>query len=54
MGAVGPALVTRRPSGNYLIAARKSLDVSARHGATVDWRLMGPEGEDVTYQEGDL
>lgn len=51
---VGEPVVMRRPSGNFLMDIRPAMDVSVFSGMFVESDRMGPNGEDVVYQDGDL
>ncbi|WP_405913060.1 hypothetical protein OG760_21010 [Streptomyces sp. NBC_00963] len=50
----GDPWVVRRPSGNYLIELLQSDQIYPEFGIATHFRFMGPTGEDVTYQPGDL
>ncbi|MFJ3711257.1 hypothetical protein [Streptomyces sp. NPDC090053] len=50
----GNPWVTRRPSGNYLIELMHTSLVYPVFGISTYSKFMGSNGEDVTYQPGDL
>ncbi|MFK0281757.1 hypothetical protein ACIQVL_14980 [Streptomyces sp. NPDC090499] len=50
----GALLITRRPSGHFLIEYLWTDSVGPNYGISGDFCLMGPDGEDIKAQEGDL
>ncbi|MET9535887.1 MULTISPECIES: hypothetical protein, partial [unclassified Streptomyces] len=50
----GDPWVTRRPSGNYLIELMHTDQIYPEFGINRHFKFMGSNGEDVTYQPGDL
>ncbi|MGW3913691.1 hypothetical protein ACWEBX_19540 [Streptomyces sp. NPDC005070] len=47
-------VVTRRPSGNFTIEVTSEPDPDPREGSDPQLRLMGPDGEHVNFEPGDL
>ncbi|MET8132023.1 hypothetical protein ABZV24_08670 [Streptomyces sp. NPDC005251] len=47
-------VVTRRPSGNFTIEVTSGPSPDPREGSDPRLRLMGPDGEHVTFEPGDL
>ncbi|MGW5654055.1 hypothetical protein [Streptomyces humi] len=50
----GTLLVTRRPSGHLLVEYLWTDSIGPNYGISGDFCLMGPDGQDVKAQEGDL
>ncbi|MFJ6837461.1 hypothetical protein [Streptomyces sp. NPDC091209] len=47
-------VVTRRPSGNFAIEVTSASVPDPREGSDPRLRLMGPDGEHVNFEPGDL
>jgi hypothetical protein len=50
----GDLVVSRRPSGHFLADYLRTHTIDPDYGISSDFCLMGAEGEDVPFQEGDL
>ncbi|WP_330306572.1 MULTISPECIES: hypothetical protein [unclassified Streptomyces] len=49
----GDLVVTRRPSGHFLVELLRIGKIDRDYGIFCNGRFMGADGEDVPYQEGD-
>ncbi|MFF7469257.1 hypothetical protein [Streptomyces sp. NPDC008092] len=50
----GDLVISRRPSGHFLAEYLRTSTIDPDYGISSDFSLMGVNGEDVPFQEGDL
>ncbi|WP_145968865.1 hypothetical protein [Streptomyces hyaluromycini] len=50
----GDLVISRRPSGHFLADYLRTSTIDPDYGVSSDFCLMGADGEDVPFQEGDL